>query len=184
MADLAPELVSFIYDEYVPAGRTPSVRYLKTIVPKLVTTFIDVRVIVDAIDEIDYSQHKELIKTLTSFAESQENFKIVSSSQNIPSIFSYLKNKPELALGAEAASVAADIDLFVTATIDKLNDNHSGDIPRKVLADMRRLILERAEGLIHAAASSWVYKMMNVGIFLCVYLVLEILGKAVTIKDL
>ncbi|KAM6513595.1 hypothetical protein FALCPG4_015982 [Fusarium falciforme] len=167
MIGLAPELVPFIYDECVLAGRTPSVKYLKTIVPKLMTAFTDVRVIVDGIDEIDYSQHKELIKTLTSFAESQENFKIIFSSQNIPSIFSYLKSKPELALGAEAASVAADIDLFVTASLEKLNDSHSGGIPERVFAGIRKLILERAEGM-----------------FLWVYLVLEILGKAVSIKEL
>ncbi|KAJ4327368.1 hypothetical protein N0V84_002139 [Fusarium piperis] len=62
MIDLAPELVPFMYDECFIKRRTPSLKYLKTVVPDLMTAFSDVRVIVDGIDEIDYSQHKELIK--------------------------------------------------------------------------------------------------------------------------
>lgn len=148
MIDLAPDLTSFIYDECVVEGRTPSTSYLKAIVPKLLTAFKDIRVVIDGIDEVDYSQHRELIKTLASLAEAQDNCKILFSSQNIPNIFSNLKSKPELSLGAESASVANDLDIIVTASLQELKDRHGGGISEEDLNDVRQSILERAEGLI------------------------------------
>lgn len=150
MIDLDPELISFIYDECVSKGSNPSLSCLKEIVPKLMTTFKDIRVIIDGIDEVDYSQHGELIKTLTSFAEIQDNCKIIFSSQNIPTISSRLKKKPQLSLGTESESVTKDINLIVAASLEEVNERHGGRIPETVLAHVRNLILERAEGLILA----------------------------------
>ncbi|KAF4445870.1 NACHT domain-containing protein [Fusarium austroafricanum] len=167
MIDLAPELTSFIYDECVISRSSPSVLCLKTIIPKLMTAFRDVRIIIDGIDEVSYSQHRELIQTLSSLAEMQDNCKILFSSQNIPSIFSSLKGKPQFPLGAQSLSIAKDIDLIIVASLQELSERHDGSIPESVLTSIRKRIQERAEGM-----------------FLWVYLVLEILKGEVSIEGL
>lgn len=154
MISLAPELTSFIYDECIMAGRAPSTSCLKTLIPKLLTAFKDIRMMIDGIDEVEHSQHRELINTVTSFtdnAEMQGNCKILFSSQNIPSILSNLRNKPELSLGAESASIADDLKIFVTTSLEELNDIHDGAISKGLLSDVQASILERAEGMIQVS---------------------------------
>lgn len=137
-----------MYDECVVTGRTPSISYLKSIMQNLLIAFKDIRVVIDGIDEVGYTQHRELIKTLASLAETQDNCKVLFSSQDIPSIRSNLKSKPELFIGAESASVAKDLDIIVAASLEDLNDRHGGGIPDTVLTDVRKSILERAQGLV------------------------------------
>ncbi|KAF5231060.1 hypothetical protein FAUST_9501 [Fusarium austroamericanum] len=167
MVDLAPELISFIYDECVMSRSSPSVSCLKAIAPKLMTAFQDLRIIIDGIDEVSYSQHRELIKTLASLAEVQINCKILFASQNIPTIFSSLKSKPQLKLGEKTLSIEKDIDLIVAASLQELSDRHDGGIPGSVLASIGKSIQEKAEGM-----------------FLWVYLVLEILKGEGNVDDL
>ncbi|KAJ3530677.1 hypothetical protein NM208_g8843 [Fusarium decemcellulare] len=169
MIDLNPELASFMYDECVAAGRTPSISYLKTIVPKLIAAFNNTHIIIDGIDEVDYSQHAELIKTFSSLAEGHDNFRVMFSSQDISSIRSVLKKKPKLFIGdkSKSESIAKDLSLIVATSLQDLNDRHGGGISDQVLAEVRKSILDRAEGM-----------------FLWVYLVLKILEAASSIEDL
>ncbi|KAM0437530.1 hypothetical protein ACHAPT_001894 [Fusarium lateritium] len=131
------------------------------------TTRNYIRVVIDGIDEVGYAQHRELIKTLASLAETQDDCKILFSTQDIPSIRSNMKNKLELFIGAKATSVAKDLDIFVKASLEDLNDRHRGRISDTVLTDVRKSILERAEGM-----------------FLWVYLVLKILEAASSPEEL
>ncbi|RGP59506.1 nacht domain-containing protein [Fusarium sporotrichioides] len=167
MVDLAPELTSFIYDECVMSRSNPSVSCLKAIVPKLMTAFQDIRIIIDGIDEVSSSQHREIIQTLASLGDIQMNCKILFASQNIPTIFSSLKSKPQLKLGEKALSIEKDIDLIVTASLQELSDRHSGGIPESILARIKKSIQARAEGM-----------------FLWVYLILEIVKGEGSVDDL
>jgi hypothetical protein len=167
MVDLAPELTSFIYDECVMSRSNPSVSCLKAIVPKLMTAFRDIRIIIDGIDEVSSSQHREIIQTLASLGDIQINCKILFASQNIPTIFSSLKSKPQLKLGEKALSIEKDIDLIVTASLQELSDRHSGGISESILARIKKSIQARAEGM-----------------FLWVYLILEIVKGEGSVDDL
>lgn len=138
--------MSFLYDECVVAGRTPSISFLKLILPKLLTAFKDIRIIIDGIDEVSPSQHRELMKTLVSIAESQENCKLLFSSQDIPSIKGNLKGKPTLFIGAESSAVAKDINTIVESSLEEINDKHGGSIPADTLTEVHGSILERAQG--------------------------------------
>lgn len=106
---------------------------------------MDVHIVIDGIDEVDSSQHRELIKSLIHLAEAQKNCKMVFSSQNIPSINSVLKGKPALFLGAQSSSVAQDLKIIVKESLEEISDNHGG-IPDAILTEVRQSILKRAEG--------------------------------------
>ncbi|KAG4295211.1 hypothetical protein FPRO06_01795 [Fusarium proliferatum] len=167
MVDRKPELASFIYDDCIVTGSKPSITCLKQLVQKLLAAFQDIRIIIDGIDEVDNGQHRDLLKTLASISEAQDNCKLIFSSQDIPSIRVHLKNKPTLCLADQSAYVTKDLEIIVSASLEELNDRHDGVIPGQVLAGVKEAILERAQGM-----------------FLWVFLVLKILETASSREDL
>ncbi|KAF5724312.1 NACHT domain-containing protein [Fusarium mundagurra] len=167
MVDLKPELASFIYDECIATGSKPSITCLKQLTSKLLAAFQDIRIIIDGIDEVDNTRHRDLIKTLASISEAQDNCKLIFSSQDVPSIRVHLKKKPALCMADQSTYVAKDLDIIVSASLEELNDRHDGVIPDQVLAGVKEAILERAQGM-----------------FLWVFLVLKILETASSREDL
>jgi hypothetical protein len=146
IVDLKPELASFIYDDCIITGNKPSVSYLKKLVPKLLAAFQDIRIIIDGIDEVDKTQHRDMIRTLASMSEAEDNCKLIFSSQDIPSIRVNLKNKPKFPIADQSAHVAKDLELIVSTVLEELNDRHDGVIPDQDLAGVQKEILERAQG--------------------------------------
>ncbi|KXH46596.1 NACHT domain-containing protein [Colletotrichum nymphaeae SA-01] len=166
-SDLVPETASFMYKECVVSGKTPSTSFLKEFVPKLLRFFEDLRLIIDGIDEIGSSEHGELIKTLTKLAETQENFRLLISSQDIPSIARNLKGRPTLIIGKQSTSVCKDIGLIVSSRLEAINEGLDGRVPESVFTGIRETILKRAEGM-----------------FLWVHLVLQVLETTDNIQEL
>ncbi|KAK1728107.1 uncharacterized protein BDZ83DRAFT_149704 [Colletotrichum acutatum] len=165
--DLVPETASFIYKEGVVSGKTPSTSILKEFIPKLFSFFEDLRLIIDGIDEIGSSEHGELIKTLARLAETQGNFRLLISSQDIPSIARNLKGRPTLIVGKQSASVCKDIGLIVSSRLEAINEGLDGRVPESVFTEIRETILKRAEGM-----------------FLWVHLVLQVLETTDNIQEL
>ncbi|KXH58631.1 NACHT domain-containing protein [Colletotrichum salicis] len=145
--DLAPETASFMHKECVISGETPSSSFLKETISKLFSFFEDLRLVIDGIDEIGSSEHGELIKTLTKLAETQNNFRLLVSSQDIPSIARNLKGRPTLMVGKQSPSVCKDIGLIVSSRLEAINEGLDGCVPETVLTEIRETILKRAEGL-------------------------------------
>ncbi|KAK1506209.1 hypothetical protein CTAM01_03544 [Colletotrichum tamarilloi] len=143
--DLVPETASSMYKECVVSGKTPSTSFLKEFVPKLFGFFEDLRLIIDGIDEIGSSEHGELIKTLAKLAETQGNFRLLISSQDIPSIARKLKGRPTLIVGKQSASVCKDIGLIVSSRLEAINEGLDGRVPESVFTEIRETILKRAE---------------------------------------
>ncbi|KAL4732721.1 hypothetical protein ACLX1H_001740 [Fusarium chlamydosporum] len=104
-------------------------------------------------DEVDSRQHRELIRTLASFSDAQVKCKIMFSSQNIRTISSLLDSKPQISLSNESESVAKDIDLFVTTSLEELNDTQDCAIRQTTLARIRKLVLEKAEGIFMTSST-------------------------------
>ncbi|KAF5986953.1 NACHT domain-containing protein [Fusarium bulbicola] len=167
MVDLKPELASFIYDECIVTRSKPSISCLKQLTSKLLAAFQDIRIIIDGVDEVDNTQHRDLLKTLASISEAQENCKLIFSSQDVPSIRVHLKNKPTLCMADQSGYVAKDLEIIVGASLEELNDRHDGVIPDQVLSGVKEAILKRAEGM-----------------FLWVFLVLKILETASSREEL
>lgn len=141
---LAPDLASFVYDECIVAGRTPSTSFLKTLIPNLLKGLKNVHVLIDGIDEIESSQHRELVKTI--LAVTKLNCRVLFSTQDIPSISSNLKNIPSLSIGTESSAIAKDLDLIVDKSLTEINDGLGGGIPTSVITDVHKSIVEKAEG--------------------------------------
>ncbi|KAK1459054.1 NACHT domain-containing protein [Colletotrichum melonis] len=165
--DLVPETASFMYKECVVSGKTPSTSFLKEFIPKLFSFFEDLRLIIDGIDEIGSSEHGELIKTLAKLAETRENFRLLVSSQDIPSIARNLKGRPTLIVGKQSASVCKDIGLIVSNRLEAIHEGLDGCVPQSVFTEIRETILQRAEGM-----------------FLWVHLVLQVLETTDNIQEL
>lgn len=136
-----------MYKECVVSGKTPSTSFLKEFIPKLFSFFEDLRLIIDGIDEIGSSEHGELIKTLAKLAETQENFRLLVSSQDIPSISRHLKGRPTLIVGKQSASVCKDIGLIVSSRLEAFNEGLDGRVPESVFTEIQEIILKRAEGM-------------------------------------
>ncbi|KXH44709.1 NACHT domain-containing protein [Colletotrichum simmondsii] len=156
-----------MHKECVVSGKTPSTSFLKELIPKLSSFFNDLRLIIDGIDEIVSSEHGELIKTLAKLAETQENFRLLISSQDIPSIARNLKGRPTLIVGKQSASVCKDIGLIVSSRLEAINEGLDGRVPESVFTEIRETVLKRAEGM-----------------FLWVHLVLQVLETTDNIQEL
>ncbi|KAK1463568.1 NACHT domain-containing protein [Colletotrichum cuscutae] len=113
--DLIPETASFMHKECVDPGKKPTTLCLKVLIPKLFSFFKDLRLVIDGVDEIGSSEHGELIKTLTKLADTQDNFRLLISSQDILSIARNLKSGPTLIIGEK--SVRKDIELIVSSRL-------------------------------------------------------------------
>ncbi|KAK2765701.1 NACHT domain-containing protein [Colletotrichum kahawae] len=146
---MSPDLAPYIYDEYLTKGRTPTLSALKPLLLELFKSFEDIRIIVDGVDEIDSGQHTELLKTVTKLVETTENCKLLVSSQDIPSIKMNFRGKPSFSVGAESSSIEVkkDIDLILGVRLEEINDRFEGAVSQTVLDEMRREILNRANGM-------------------------------------
>ncbi|KAK1542602.1 NACHT domain-containing protein [Colletotrichum paranaense] len=184
--DIIPETASFMYKECVVSGKSPSTSFLKELIPKLFNFFDDLRLIIDGIDEIVSSEHGELIKTLTKLAETQENFRLLISSQDIPSIARNLKGRPTLIVGKQSASVCKDIGLIVSNRLETIREGLDGHVPQSVFTDIRETILKRAEGMrIPPKHEKKIGKIDgSAGMFLWVHLVLQVLETTDSIQEL
>ncbi|UQC74164.1 NACHT domain-containing protein [Colletotrichum lupini] len=169
----------FFFCDFHTTGYGVSVQVLRSICAQILNLvpetasfmhkdfFNDLRLIIDGIDEIVSSEHGELIKTLAKLAETQENFRLLISSQDIPSIARNLKGRPTLIVGKQSASICKDIDLIVSSRLEAINEGLDGRVPESVFTEIRETILKRAEGM-----------------FLWVHLVLQVLETTDNIQEL
>ncbi|KAI8212883.1 NACHT domain-containing protein [Colletotrichum sp. SAR 10_66] len=166
---ISPDLAPYIYDEYLTKGRTPTISALKPLLLELFKSFEDIRIIVDGVDEIESGQHTELLKTLIKLTETTDNCKLLVSSQDIPSIKMNFRGKPSFSVGADSSSteVKKDIDLILGVRLEEINDRFEGAVSQAILDELRREILDKANGM-----------------FLWVSLVLNLLEESTSIQDL
>lgn len=176
----------YIYDEYLTKGRTPTLSALKPLLLEIFKSFEDIRIIVDGVDEIDSGQHTELLKTLTKLVETTENCKLLVSSQDIPSIKMNFRGKPSFSVGAESSSIEVkkDIDLILGVRLEEINDRFEGAVSQTVLDEMRREILDRANGMYLHIVRRLLTNNLRVGMFLWVSLVLNLLEESTSVQDL
>lgn len=149
---LAPAASSFMYDECVATGKPSSVAFLKTLVPRLLTSFDDIRILIDGLDEVDQSGHGELVKTMIKMVDNHDTCKLLISSQDIPSIRIRLKATPSIFLGSQAEHVAKDIKLIVERRLEDIKDTFGLQNSQDLFDQLEKTILNRAEGMSIASS--------------------------------
>jgi hypothetical protein len=110
------ELAPYIYEEYVGNGSTPSVQNLQEILPKILSGFKSIRMIVDGLDEWDQSLISKMLKALMRFTSHDglgKSHKLLFSSRDVPQIGRVLSKKSVLCLSDERRAIDAAIAIFV-----------------------------------------------------------------------
>ncbi|KAI8622934.1 hypothetical protein F5Y19DRAFT_468906 [Xylariaceae sp. FL1651] len=168
MVSMSHHLVPYLYEEYVSEGKPASSTVLKQLLPHLLQHVDDLRIVVDGVDEVSSSIHRNLIKDLLSLTKLPDTkCRLLVVSQDVPSISTQLARAPRLSLNEESRSIERDLSMIIDDRLEDINDQHSGALGEDVICSVKRDILAKAEGM-----------------FLWVHLILELLHNASNLDEL
>lgn len=181
---IAPDLVPYVYDECLGKAQRPSSDILRTILPRLFSRFDDLQVVVDGIDEVPPSEHRNIIKTLLQLPITCTGLKLLLVSQDLPSISIHLSKKPRLCLSEESEATRKDHAIMVAGSLKELNEEHDGAIPTDFLENLEKSILERSEGSSFYPHTYCRELECIAGMFLWVNLVMTLLRVSASMEEL
>ncbi|KAF4975683.1 hypothetical protein FZEAL_7573 [Fusarium zealandicum] len=157
----------YLYSECVAKGQKPTADVLKRLLPGLLSSIDDIRLIVDGVDEISTSEHRKLLSDMLFLTKGASGCKLLLISQDIPSISVQLSKQPRFSMADETINIQKDISAIVEHSLREIDSQHEGALGETVLQDLLSDVLNKAEGM-----------------FLWVHLVLELLRNASCIEDL
>lgn len=141
------EIAPFIYEEHMMKGNTPSIDVLKNVALELFATFDDLRLVIDGVDELPHSEHRNFLDGLITLSYLSPGCKLLVSSQETPTISAIMASKATIFIGEEAQSVAKDMEVIVMSSLGKVNARAGGTIDDKVMRDCCSKIITKAEGM-------------------------------------
>jgi hypothetical protein len=154
-----PELCAMIQSSYVNNGLQPSVPQLKQLLPRLLSTFTSVRIIVDGLDECDEKEQNLILMemlALAGFKSFSTSCKVLISSQDLLTISRRLRTRSSIDLSQERVAIESAISSFVHATIAQsplLCDTES--IDKKVIDSIEQTLLSKADGKQKHHVTCW-----------------------------
>ncbi|KAK7908998.1 hypothetical protein PG985_014876 [Apiospora marii] len=164
---LVPDAVSYVYNEYVGKSRRPTSETLKPMLGNIFSLSGDIRLVVDGIDEIAPSEHRNLLKTLLDLTKSTQNLKLLLVSQDIPTIAQRLSKQSKLRMSEEKGSIEKDMGLIIRDKLEDITELYGDQIAEDVITKLESDILKKAEGM-----------------YLWVHLVMDLLQNAPSVHDL
>ncbi|KAK8013246.1 hypothetical protein PG991_009517, partial [Apiospora marii] len=164
---LVPDAVSYVYNEYVGKSRRPTSETLKPMLGNIFSLSGDIRLVVDGIDEIAPSEHRNLLKTLLDLTKSTQNLKLLLVSQDIPTIAQRLSKQSKLRMSEEKGSIEKDLGLIIRDKLEDITELYGDQIAEDVITKLESDILKKAEGM-----------------YLWVHLVMDLLQNAPSVHDL
>ncbi|KAH6869113.1 hypothetical protein B0T10DRAFT_313885, partial [Thelonectria olida] len=164
---MSPDLAPYMHGEYVGKGQKPTTGVLKKLLPHLLARIPDIRLVVDGIDEISATEHRDLIPDLLRLTNLVSECKLLLISQDLPSISVKLGKQVRLSIGEEEANVRKDMAAIVEGSLRDIDGQHNGVLGEEVLQSLQSEILRKSEGM-----------------FLWVHLILELLTNAGSVEDL
>ncbi|MDI1484917.1 MAG: hypothetical protein OHK93_000051 [Ramalina farinacea] len=139
------ELAPYILDTFANNGLKPAKRHLTVIVERLIAALPSVRMIVDGLDELSSNAQEEVMKDLLKLKGSSVGaYKLLFSSQCIPTITKKLRDKPQLRLEDCSESIDATIAIFVKPKMDDLRQRF--DLDPSIVDGLESKILQKAQG--------------------------------------
>ncbi|KAF5982359.1 NACHT domain-containing protein [Fusarium bulbicola] len=153
IVETAPEIIPFLYDEYLAKGKRPSASVLKSALVEILAEFDDVRLVVDGIDELPADEHKNLINELKQLKKASSNScKLLMSSQDLPTIrpFASQKLSPKslLSLGHEKMAIEKDVQIIVINSLESLHEKVGMTIRPCIMEELQSSILQKAEDYV------------------------------------
>ncbi|KAM0499405.1 hypothetical protein ACHAP8_005558 [Fusarium lateritium] len=143
---LSPNTAPYVYEEYIARGKKPTNDTLTKLLPQLIDSIGDVRLVVDGLDEISTSEHRKLITDLLRVIKNAPECKVLLVSQDVPSISVQLSKYPRLSMADEGANIEKDLAVVVSGFLRDLDGQHDGALGETVLHRLQSDILQKAEG--------------------------------------
>lgn len=131
----SPDLVLFVYEEFVKKAEIPSLRVLLPLLRVLLLNLPSSFIVVDGLDECGQAAQALFVKKLDHLLSAQRaseatltlDVKILVSSRDTKTIPNRLRRSPTISLSAEAEHVSRDIKLYIMRNINELKDRFSED---------------------------------------------------------
>ncbi|KAK2755707.1 hypothetical protein FQN54_005857 [Arachnomyces sp. PD_36] len=164
------DLSSYVYEEYIQKGSSPSARQLKKLVGILITAENHVRIVVDGIDEFPEKDQKQIINDLiplASIAETGAESKILFSSRDIQPISKQLSRYPTVCLSGEREAIDAAIKSYIGHSLANLRPQFMDTRCKDIMNSVEKELIKKAQGM-----------------YLWVRLVLQMLDNVHTVADL
>ncbi|KAF2812552.1 uncharacterized protein BDZ99DRAFT_413355, partial [Mytilinidion resinicola] len=143
-------LSSYVYDEYVLSGQTPSMQALKSLLPNLLSSIRGPRMVIDGLDECLDSEQKEVLKDILAFSSNVAygSCPVLIVSRDVRHINAMLSKKPSLSLNNEESAVNAAIGSFTKQRLLEMQTRFQElDIDRSTMEDFEKQIVDKAKGM-------------------------------------
>lgn len=140
------DLAIVVLDQYVYKGLQPTTKSLKEVLAMLVSSISPLRIIIDGIDEVEFSQddQREILRTVLRLQSHGNHCKILISSRELtPFVSGELRNASSLCLENYPEHMSQSIASFVERNNDIVKDRFGGGIADKV----KRILVANANGI-------------------------------------
>lgn len=146
MLPIIPDAVPYVYNEYVTKSRRPSSETLKKILQDLLSLTEELRLVIDGIDEVAPSEHRNLFRDLLQLTKSSPTLNVLLVSQDIPTIARQLSKQKELKMSEERKSIDKDLGLIVKDSLEDIVQMYGNQITEEDVQKLQTKILEKANG--------------------------------------
>ncbi|KAF2493309.1 hypothetical protein BU16DRAFT_563472 [Lophium mytilinum] len=143
-------LSSYVYDEYVLTGQTPSTQALTSLLPNLLASIQGPRMIIDGLDECQDSEQKDVLKNILAFSSNvtYESCPILIVSRDVRHINAVLSRKPSLSLNDEATAVDAAIGSFAKQRLLEMQTKFRElNIDTSTMEDFEKRLVDKSKGM-------------------------------------
>ncbi|KAF2103370.1 hypothetical protein NA57DRAFT_72345 [Rhizodiscina lignyota] len=167
-------LYSIAYEQYISKEKSSSIQNLSLLLHTLISTFDNVRIIIDGLDEWDSSHAQRMVKELRLIISKKEKntfHKLLISSRELPHLNRTFAMKPVISLSDEREAIDSAIRSFADSSVSEifktLKDDSNTALDDRVQHDIQSDLVRKADGM-----------------FLWVRLVLGILERADSLHSL
>jgi hypothetical protein len=148
-------LSSYVYDEFILKGQTPSLQTLKQLLPNLLSSVQGPRMVVDGLDECQDLEQKTVLRDLLAFSSNlvYGTCPILVVSRDVRHIDAILSKKPSLSLNDEEKAVSAAIGSFAQQRLSEMQSRFQElDIDKPAMEEVERQIVLKSEGTVPSAS--------------------------------
>ena len=136
------ELASYVVQEFASQGQNPSITRLRKLLANMQRKRI--RIVVDGLDEIEGSEHSQVIAELDCLTKVKDgSCKVLVSSREDITISKLLRQKATLSLTDEQEEIHKAIQVFINHEIRGLKDRFQDSI----LKTIAQKLIEKAGGM-------------------------------------
>ncbi|KAK2802065.1 hypothetical protein FQN51_004975 [Onygenales sp. PD_10] len=144
------DLSSYVYDEYIKNGLSPSLRQLKRLLPVLLSAVNHVRLVIDGIDEFPEKDQKQIISDLIPLAcvaATGAECKLLFSSRDIQPISRTLARQRTVSLSDERKAIDGAIKSFIRDNLTDATPHFRGKGLESIIDTVEEELIQKANGM-------------------------------------